>query len=63
MIKSTWKEEPEKRPLFSDIVQFFHAQNIEDSFVDEGNSLAVHAENDSGYLDIRFQEQTVINNC
>ena len=63
MIKSTWNEEPEKRPIFSDIVQFFHDQNIEDSLIDEANSLSVDAENDNGYLDVHFQEQTVITNC
>ena len=61
MIKSTWKEEPEKRPSFSDIVQFFRAQNIdsEDTLIDKTDSIIV--DNDSGYLDI-FQSETVINN-
>ena len=52
MIKSTWKEEPEKRPSFSDIVQFFHAQNIDSEVtpIDEKDGTIV--DNDSGYLDI-----------
>ena len=52
MIKSTWKEEPEKRPSFSDIVHFFHAQNIDSEVtpIDEKDGTIV--DNDSGYLDI-----------
>ena len=57
MIKSTWQEEPEKRPSFADIVQFFHHLDIKVSQEDEGSSAAIDAENDSGYLDV-FQEQT-----
>ena len=58
MTRSTWQEEPEKRPSFTDIVQFFHDQNVEDSSIDETNSPTIDAENDSGYLDV-FQKQTV----
>ena len=52
MIKTTWNEEPEKRPLFSDISQFLYNQNInlEDTPVDETDGTSV--DNDSGYLDI-----------
>ena len=60
MIKSTWKEEPEKRPTFTDIVQFFHDQNIQDSPIDETNSPTVDAENGSGYLDV-FQKTSCHN--
>ena len=35
MIKSTWHEEPGKRPSFTDIVQFLQEQNIEATPVDE----------------------------
>ena len=34
MIKSTWQEEPEKRPSFSDIVRFLQDQNITDTCSD-----------------------------
>ena len=54
MIKCTWEEEPEKRPLFADIVQFFHEQNFstEDTFMDEIVHSAMANDSDSGYLDI-----------
>ena len=47
MIKSTWQEEPEKRPSFSDIVRFLQDQNITDTPVDEAGT-----KNDSAYLDL-----------
>ena len=52
MMKTTWKEEPAKRPSFNDIVQFFHAQKIEDPSVDEIHGAIVDNKNDSGYVDI-----------
>ena len=54
MIKCTWEEEPEKRPSFADIVQFFQEQNFstEDNFIDEIDDSAITSDNDSGYLDI-----------
>ena len=60
-MKTTWKEEPEKRPSFSNIVQLLHEQNIdsEDTPIDETNAIIV--DNDNGYLDI-FQAETVISN-
>ena len=60
MIKSTWHEEPEKRPSFTKVVQFLHEHVGEDTPVDKADGSAhVDAENDSGYLDL-FQAQTVI---
>ena len=52
MIKCTWEEEPENRPSFADIVQFFHEQNVsvEETFIDETDSAI--GDNDSGYLEI-----------
>ena len=54
MIKSTWQEEPEKRPSFADTVQFFHHLSIEVS-----DEPVIDAENDGGYLDVS-QEQTTL---
>ena len=51
-MQNTWKEEPEKRPSFTKIVQFLHEQNIKDDPVDEVDSTMVDAKNDSGYLDV-----------
>lgn len=52
MIKSTWEQEPEKRPSFTDIVQFFHAQKIEGASIDETDGATVDNKNNSGYIDI-----------
>ena len=46
-MKSTWEHEPEKRPSFTDIVQFFDKQNIEVL-----DTAVVDNTNDSGYIDI-----------
>ena len=35
MMKNTWNEEPEKRPLFTDIVKFLHEQIIKDALMDD----------------------------
>ena len=51
-MKTTWHEEPEKRPSFADIVQFLHGQNIEDTPINETDSAISDSENDSSYLDI-----------
>ena len=52
MIKSTWQEEPEKRPSFSDIVHFLQDQNITDTPVDEAEITSVGTKNDGAYLDL-----------
>ena len=52
MIKSTWQDEPEKRPSFSDIVRFLQDQNITDTPVDEAEITSVGTKNDSAYLDL-----------
>ena len=52
MIKSTWQEEPEKRPSFSDIVRFLQDQNITDTPVDEAEITSVGTKNDSAYLNL-----------
>ena len=52
MINSTWHEEPEKRPSFTDMVNFLHEQNAEDASVDEAETAAVETKNDSSYLDL-----------
>ena len=52
MIESTWQEEPESRPTFTDIVQFFHDQNIKDTLVDEVENITVGTEKNNGYLDL-----------
>ena len=49
MMESTWQEESENRPTFTDIIQFFHDQNIKDTPVDEAENII---EKDSGYLDL-----------
>ena len=59
MMKSTWHEEPEKRPPFADVVKFLHEQNIEDTPIEEAGGTVVDAESDSGYLDV-FQAQTTL---
>jgi len=51
-MKSTWQEEPEKRPSFTDIVEFFHEQNIQESLVDEAANAVGDNRSDSGYLDL-----------
>ena len=60
MIDSTWKEDPDKRPSFTDIVCFLYQQDIEDTPTVETNSV-VNAENDSGYLDI-FTQTVIVDN-
>ena len=50
-MKHTWNEEPEKRPSFTDIIKFLHEQNIEDTLLDNPDSVTVE-DGDSGYLDI-----------
>ena len=50
MMESTWHEEPEKRPSFTDIVQFLQEQNIEDAVMDDTDCASVDGERDSGYL-------------
>ena len=50
-MKDTWNEEPEKRPLFTDIVKLLHKQNIEDTLLESPDSVTVE-DSDSGYLDI-----------
>ena len=52
MIKGTWQEEPEKRPSFTDIVQFFHEQNVEYTPVDEAENITIDSKSDNGYLNI-----------
>jgi len=52
LIKSTWHEEPEKRPSFTDIVEFFHEQNIQESPVDEATNDVGGNGSDSGYLEL-----------
>ena len=52
MMKSTWHEEPEKRPSFTDVLKFLNEQNIQDTLNEEVDA---DTTNDSGYLDI-FQE-------
>ena len=52
MIENTWQEESENRPTFTDIVQFFHDQNIKDTPVDETENITLGTEKDSGYLDL-----------
>ena len=47
MIINTWHKEPEKRPLFTDIVQFLHKQNVEDTPVDEVERIT-----DTNYLNL-----------
>ena len=59
MIDSTWKEDPEKRPSFTDIMCFLYQQNVEDTPINESNSI-VDTENDSGYLEIFTQTVTVV---
>ena len=58
MMKDTWNEEPEKRPLFTDIVNFLHEQNIVDTPMDDADHATVDGEKDSGYLVI-FQLHSV----
>ena len=48
MINSTWHEEPEKRPSFTDMVNFLH----EDASVDKAETTFVETKNDSSYLDL-----------
>ena len=57
MIKSTWQEEPEKRPSFSDIVHFLYDQKITDTPVDEAEITSVGTNNDSAYLDLSNSQQ------
>ena len=55
MMENTWHEEPEKRPSFTDIVQFLQGQNIEDTPVDETEStvhVIIETKNDNSYLDL-----------
>ena len=56
MLKRTWLEQPQERPSFADIVQFFHQQNIKDSLThaDERDTFVGDAESacDSGYLEL-----------
>ena len=58
-MKSTWHEEPEKRPSFSDVVKFLHEHNIEDTPIKGADGTVADAESDGGYLDI-FQAQTTL---
>ena len=57
MMKDTWNEEPEKRPLFTDIVNFLHEQNIEDTPMDDTDYATVDGGKDSSYLAV-FQSVT-----
>ena len=50
MMKDTWNEEPEKRPLFTDIVNFLCEQSIVDTPMDNTDHFTVVGEKDSGYL-------------
>ena len=53
MMESTWHEESEKRPSFTDIVNFLHEQNAEDTPVDETeNTVVIETKNDNSYLDL-----------
>ena len=52
MMKSTWEQEPEKRPSFTDIVQFFDAQKIEGASIYDEIDSATDDDNNSGYIDI-----------
>ena len=59
MMKNTWNEEPEKRPLFTDIVKFIHEKVIEDTTMDDIDRATDDGEKDSSYLRIVvFQSQT-----
>ena len=49
-MENTWNEEPEKRPLFTDIVKFIHEQIIEDTPMDDIDGAALDGEKESGYL-------------
>ena len=50
MMKNTWNEEPEKRPLFNDIVQFLHEQITEDTATDDIDCANADDEKESSYL-------------
>ena len=61
MMKDTWNEEPEKRPLFTDIVNFLHEHNIEDTPMDDTDYATVDGGKDGSYLAV-FQSVTTDDN-
>ena len=49
MIQGTWQGDPMNRPLFNDIIQFLHNQNIEVSDTQAGITVV---DTNSPYLDV-----------